>query len=214
MNKMRVLQAVSDAGLIALVRAETKEQALAMSEALIAGGVTVIELMFTVPQGSEVVLTLKEKYQKNHGLIIGAGTVLEAISARIAILAGADFIVSPSFDLETARLCNLYQVPYMAGCMTIAEMQTALMAGVDLIKLYPCTQFTPDFVRAVQAPLPQINVLPTGAVSVAELADWFAVGSFAVAVDEHLVQLAADGDYTALTAAASQYVAKVRQIKG
>ncbi len=98
---------------------------------------------------------LSRQYEDDSNIVIGAGTVLDAVTARIAILAGAQFVVSPSFDTETARLCNLYQIPYMPGCMTVTEIKQALESGVDIIKLFPGSAFGPDYVKAIKAPLPQ-----------------------------------------------------------
>ncbi|MCL6573817.1 MAG: bifunctional 2-keto-4-hydroxyglutarate aldolase/2-keto-3-deoxy-6-phosphogluconate aldolase, partial [Bacillus sp. (in: Bacteria)] len=164
MNKQNVLRKITECGVVAVVRANTKEEAVNISEACVKGGIQGIEVTFTVQGADEVIKELVSLYQNNNNVVIGAGTVLDSTTARIAILAGAQFVVSPCFDEQTAKLCNLYQVPYMPGCMTITEMKCALEAGVDIVKLFPGSAFGPEFVKSVKAPLPQLNIMPTGGV--------------------------------------------------
>src|SRR5690349_17549040 len=120
-NKMNTLEKITECGVVAVVRANSKEDAVKISEACINGGIQGIEITFTVQGADEVIKELAALYQNNKDVVIGAGTVLDSTTARIAILAGAQFVVSPAFDEETAKLCNLYQIPYMPGCMTITE---------------------------------------------------------------------------------------------
>ena len=115
LKRVSILQKLENAGVIAVVRGKTKEEALKASQAIVAGGMRGIELTFTVPQATEVIQELVALYQENPDVVIGAGTVLDATTARLAIVAGAEYIVSPSFDEETAKICNLYQVPYLPG---------------------------------------------------------------------------------------------------
>lgn len=142
-------------------------------------------------------------------MIVGAGTVLDATTARIAILAGAEFIVSPAFDEETAKLCNLYQVPYMPGCMTITEMTKAMEYGSEIIKLFPGSAFGPSFVKAVKAPLPQVNIMPTGGVSLENMEEWFANGVVAVGAGGKL----ASGTDEEIIATAQSFVEKIKEIR-
>ncbi|GAB2025424.1 bifunctional 2-keto-4-hydroxyglutarate aldolase/2-keto-3-deoxy-6-phosphogluconate aldolase [Lactovum odontotermitis] len=213
MKKVEILQKLENAGVIAVVRAETAGEALKASDAIIAGGLNGIELTFTVPGANEVIAELAEKYKNQPEVIIGAGTVLDAVTARLAIIAGAQFIVSPSFDTETAKICNLYQIPYLPGCMTITEMKTALEAGSDIIKLFPGSAFGPSIVSAFKAPLPQLNLMPTGGVSLDNMEDWFKAGVIAVGVGGNLLAPAARGDFAAVTEMAQKYVGKFNQIK-
>ncbi|MFS0862673.1 bifunctional 4-hydroxy-2-oxoglutarate aldolase/2-dehydro-3-deoxy-phosphogluconate aldolase [Fredinandcohnia sp. 179-A 10B2 NHS] len=212
MKKLQVLTRLSDCGVVAVVRAESKEEAVKISDACIHGGILGIEVTFTVQGADEVIKELASIY-KNSEAVIGAGTVLDVTTARIAILAGAQFVVSPSFDEETAKLCNLYQVPYMPGCMTITEMKQAMEAGVDIIKLFPGNAFGPDFVKAVKAPLPQVNIMPTGGVSLENVDQWIMNGCVAVGVGGNLVAPAKTGEFEKITEYASQYVAKVKEAR-
>ncbi|MBS7577667.1 MULTISPECIES: bifunctional 4-hydroxy-2-oxoglutarate aldolase/2-dehydro-3-deoxy-phosphogluconate aldolase [unclassified Enterococcus] len=214
MKKMNILSKLKQIGVIAVVRGATADAALNSSDAIIAGGMKGIELTFTVPNADQAIAKLVEKYRSDSEVVIGAGTVLDAVTARLAIMAGAEFIVSPTFDLETAEICNLYQIPYLPGCMTITEIKTALKAGVDIIKLFPGNAFGPSIISAFKAPLPQLNIMPTGGVSLDNLEDWFKAGVVAVGVGGNLLKPAETGDYEAVTAVAKQYVDKYRSIQG
>jgi 2-dehydro-3-deoxyphosphogluconate aldolase / (4S)-4-hydroxy-2-oxoglutarate aldolase len=214
MNKISVLSKVSECGVVAVVRADTKEEAVTISEACVRGGIKGIEVTFTVKEADEVIKELASIYKERNDVVIGAGTVLDSTTARIAILAGAQFVVSPSFDEETAKLCNLYQVPYMPGCMTITEMKRALESGVDIVKLFPGNNFGPDFIKGVKAPLPQVNIMPTGGVSLENVDQWIKNGCVAVGVGGNLLAPAKTGDYDLITEYAKQYVEKVKAARG
>jgi 2-dehydro-3-deoxyphosphogluconate aldolase/(4S)-4-hydroxy-2-oxoglutarate aldolase len=213
MKKIDVLRKITDRGVVAVVRADSKEEAVKISEACVEGGVLGIEVTFTVQDADEVIKELASVYQGHHEVVIGAGTVLDAATARIAILAGAQFIVSPCFDEQTAKLCNLYQIPYMPGCMTITEMKIALEAGVDIVKLFPGNAFGPDIVKAVKAPLPQANIMPTGGVSLDNIGQWIKNGCVAVGVGGNLVAPAKTGEFDKITDYAKQYIQKVKEAR-
>ncbi|MCY8233067.1 bifunctional 4-hydroxy-2-oxoglutarate aldolase/2-dehydro-3-deoxy-phosphogluconate aldolase [Priestia filamentosa] len=210
---MNILSKLSDCGVVAVVRGDSTEEAIRISEACIKGGIKGIEVTFTVQDADTVIKELVSIYDNNDNVIIGAGTVLDAQTARIAILAGAEFIVSPSFDKETAKLCNLYKVPYMPGCMTITEMKTALEYGADIVKLFPGSAFGPDFVKAVKAPLPQVNIMPTGGVNLENIKEWIQNGCTAVGVGGNLIAPAKTGDFEQITLLARQYVEKVQEAR-
>lgn len=210
---MEILSRVEKAGVIAVVRGKDQTEAVKASHAIIAGGVKGIEVTFTVPNAQAAIQELVETYQ-GQDVVIGAGTVLDAVTARLAIMAGAEFVVSPSFDSETAELCNLYQIPYLPGCMTITEMQQALKSGADIIKLFPGSVSGPSMVSAVKAPLPQINLMPTGGVNLENMETWFKAGVVAVGVGGNLLAPAAVGDFAKVTEIAQQYAAKLAEIRG
>jgi 2-dehydro-3-deoxyphosphogluconate aldolase/(4S)-4-hydroxy-2-oxoglutarate aldolase len=213
MKKLEVLTKISDCGVVAVVRADTTEEAVRISEACVKGGILGIEVTFTIDNAEAVIKQLAAFYANNANVVLGAGTVLDAVTARIAILAGAQFIVSPCFDAETAKLCNLYQVPYMPGCMTITEMKQALEHGADIIKLFPGNAFGPEFIKAVKAPLPQVNIMPTGGVSLENIGQWIQNGCVAVGVGGNLVAPAKTGNYEQITEIAGQYVEKVKEAR-
>lgn len=208
LKKIETLKKLTDIGVVAVVRTDTVQEAIRISKACIQGGVPAIEVTYTVPGATEVIKSLRESIPKEE-LIIGAGTVLDSETARIAILAGAEYIVSPGFDVETAKLCNKYQIPYMPGCMTITEMVTAMSYGCDIIKLFPGSAFGPDFIKAVKAPLPQINIMPTGGVSIDNIDQWIKNGVVAVGAGGKL----ASGPSEEITATAKLFVQKVKEAR-
>ncbi len=213
MKKTAILNKLENAGVIAVVRGETVEEAIKASNAIVKGGITGIELTFTVPNADHAIAELAANYKKDPTIVIGAGTVLDAVTARLAIMAGAEFIVSPCFDKETAKICNLYQIPYLPGCMTITEMKTALTYGADIVKLFPGSAFGPSIVKAFKALLPHLNIMPTGGVSLANMQDWFAAGVVAVGVGGNLLAPAATGDFEKVTEVATQYADKLKSIR-
>lgn len=213
MKKIAILNKLLAMPVVAVVRGDTYEEAVKSSIACVEGGMTGIELTFTVEGAEHAIKELAETYRDSDSVVIGAGTVLDAPTARIAILNGAKFIVSPAFDEETAKLCNLYQIPYMPGCMTITEVTKALSYGADIVKLFPGSAFGPDFVKAIKAPLPQANIMPTGGVSLDNMDKWFAAGVVAVGVGGSLLAPAASGDFAGVTQNAKVYVDKYNSLK-
>ncbi|WEV43608.1 bifunctional 4-hydroxy-2-oxoglutarate aldolase/2-dehydro-3-deoxy-phosphogluconate aldolase [Lactobacillus sp. ESL0684] len=205
MQKNETLSAVKDAGIVAVVRGNSKKEAYQTAVACIKGGVKAIELTFTAPQADEIIKQLHNEYKDDPTVVIGAGTVLDAVTARIAIMAGAKFIVAPSFDREVALLCNEYQVPYMPGCMTVTEIQTAMRYGSEIVKIFPGSALGQGFVKAVKAPLPQANVMPTGGVNLTNMHEWFEAGVVVVGAGSNLTAAAAQGDYDAVTKQAQAY---------
>lgn len=213
MQKVEILKRLEKAGVIAVVRGSSKAEALQAVDAIVSGGMNGIELTFTVPQADQVIAELVSKYHDQPDVVIGAGTVLDAVTARLAIIAGAQYIVSPSFDKETAKICNLYQIPYLPGCMTITEMKEALTYGSDIIKLFPGSAFGPSVIKAFKAPLPHLNIMPTGGVSLENMQEWFDAGVIAVGVGGNLLAPAARGNFLEVTNMAEKYMAKFNEIK-
>jgi 2-dehydro-3-deoxyphosphogluconate aldolase/(4S)-4-hydroxy-2-oxoglutarate aldolase len=207
--KLDILKRIIDAGLVAVVRAETAEQALRIAEAVQAGGCPAIEVTFTVPGAHRVIEALAERYKPSE-LILGAGTVLDPETARIAILSGATYVVSPALNLDTVRLCNRYQVPVMPGAMTIREVIEAMEAGADVVKLFPGEAFGPAIIRAIKGPLPQAPLMPTGGVDLNNVGEWIKAGAVAVGVGSNLTAGAKTGNYEAITRAAREFIEKIR----
>lgn len=202
MKKFEILKKISDVGVVAVVRGDSIEEAINISKACISGGITAIEVTYTNPMATEIIKELS----KEENIVLGAGTVLDSETARIAIMAGARYIVSPGFDLETAKLCNRYQVAYMPGCMTITEMIKAMESGADIIKLFPGNAYGPSFIKSIKAPLPQINVMPTGGVSLENVDQWIKNGVIAVGVGGQLT----NGTAEEITKKANSFVEKVK----
>lgn len=207
MRKYNVLSRIENVGVVAVIRAETSEKAKKIALACMDGGIDAIEITFTVPGAHKVIEALTDEFGDT--LLVGAGTVLDSETARIAILAGANYIVSPGFSLEAAKLCNRYQIPYMAGCMTLTEMITAMEAGVDVIKIFPGSAFDPSFIKAIKGPLPQAVMMPTGGVSMDNVSQWIKNGCIAVGVGGNLTK----GTAEEMTKAAKELVEKVREAR-
>ncbi|MGM9937338.1 MAG: bifunctional 2-keto-4-hydroxyglutarate aldolase/2-keto-3-deoxy-6-phosphogluconate aldolase [Candidatus Ornithomonoglobus sp.] len=208
-KKEDVLKQLTDCGLVAVVRANSAEDAIKISDACLAGGCNGIELTFTVPGADKVIAALAEKYP-NGEMMLGAGTVLDPETARTAILAGANFIVSPAFNPETAKLCNRYRVPYMPGCATITEVLTAMEAGADIVKIFPADLFGPTIIKDIKGPLPQAQMMPTGGVNADNVGEWIKAGVVAVGAGSSLTKGAKTGDYAAITETAKKFIANIK----
>ena len=200
------------AGLVAVVRAENAEEAIRISDACLEGGCPSIELTFTVPGALNVIEALAAKYS-NGEMLLGAGTVLDSETARMAILSGANYIVSPAFNLDTAKLCNRYRVPYIPGCMTITETITAMEAGADIIKIFPADLFDPKIIKDIKGPLPQAKMMPTGGVDVDNVDQWIKAGAVAVGAGSSLTKGAKTGDFGAITETAKKFIAKIKEAR-
>lgn len=207
MMKGQIITSLLDCGVVAVIRADSVEKAQKLAQSCAEGGIVGLEVTFTVPGAAEVIAALAAV--KDAPYIVGAGTVLDAPTARLAILKGARFIVSPGFDKEVAEICNLYQVPYMAGCYTLTEMVTALKAGVDVIKVFPGSAASPSYFKAIHGPLPQANLMPTGGVSLENCAQWIKSGAVAIGIGGELTAPAQKGDYAGVTANARAFIAAV-----
>jgi len=206
--KLDILRRITDIGLVAVVRAETAEQALRVAEAVQRGGAAALEITFTVPRAHRVLEALADRYGPDE-LILGAGTVLDPETARIAILSGATYVVSPSLNVETIRLCNRYQVPTMPGAMAVGEVVEALEVGADIIKLFPGEAFSPSIIKAIRGPLPQAPLMPTGGVSLDNVGEWIRAGAVAVGVGGHLTGGAKTGDFASITRNARDLVERI-----
>lgn len=212
MQKYDYLNRLINTGCVAVVRGDDADEAVKTVDAVIAGGVTGIELTFTVPHADKALDELSEKYGDREDVLIGAGTVLDPATARLAIIAGAKFIVSPSFNADVAKICNLYSIPYTPGCFTPTEIQTALEAGVDLVKVFPGSVAGPAMVKALHGPFPQLAIMPTGGVSLDNLETWFDAGVTLVGAGSNLTAAAKTGDYAGVTATAKKYRADRKSV--
>jgi 2-dehydro-3-deoxyphosphogluconate aldolase/(4S)-4-hydroxy-2-oxoglutarate aldolase len=212
MRKIEVLNRIIQEKLIAIIRAESAEQGLELVRAIKAGGISIIEVTMTVPGAMEIIGDLKNSY-KNDDIVIGAGTVLDPETARECILRGADFIVSPSLNLDTIKLVNRYGVLVIPGIMTIREALDALEAGVLVLKLFPANVFGPSIIKTYKDPLPQADFIPTGGVNVDNVREWISAGAIAVGVGSALTKEARKGDYGKVTETAKEFLDLVRNVK-
>ncbi|NHI67426.1 bifunctional 4-hydroxy-2-oxoglutarate aldolase/2-dehydro-3-deoxy-phosphogluconate aldolase [Lactococcus garvieae] len=205
MQRAELLEKVIKSGVVSVVRADNAEDAVKIVEAVIDGGIKSIELTYSVPRANDVIADLVATYAGTD-VMIGAGTVLEATSARLAIIAGAQFIVSPTFNKEVAKICNLYQIPYIPGVMTPLEAQTAMEYGSELIKLFPGDISGAAMIKDLKGPFPYINVMPSGGVNESNVAEWFKVGATAVSAGGGVTAPALTGDFAGVKVNAEKFM--------
>ena len=214
MNKTDVIKQIRDIGIIPVVRATSADEAMRAIDAIREGGVSVLEITMTVPGAISVI----EQLAKNYGsdVLVGAGTVLDPETARACILNGAKFIVSPALNVETIECCRRYGVAVMPGALTPTEVVQAWTAGADFVKVFPAGALGgASYLKALKAPLPQIELVPTGGVSLKTAADFIKAGASALGVGADLVDLKAirDGQASIITERAKQYVEIVREAR-
>jgi 2-dehydro-3-deoxyphosphogluconate aldolase/(4S)-4-hydroxy-2-oxoglutarate aldolase len=211
MSRHASLQQVLDAGIVAVVRAPDPTHLVDVIRALAEGGVTVAEVTFTVPNALDVLKQARRELPSS--VLLGAGTVLDPETARAAILAGAEFIVSPTLNLDVIRLCNRYDKLVTPGAFTPTEILTAWEAGADIVKVFPADNLGPAFFKSMRGPLPQIRLMPTGGVDLTTAADFLRAGACCLGVGSQLVEpkAVANRDFARLRDLARQYVAMVKQ---
>ena len=214
MIKINTLKALKDCGVVAVVRGDSKEVGVEISKACVKGGVKAIEGAYTNKFAKDIIRGVSEIYAGQDDVVIGAGTVLDAETARSAMLAGAKYIVSPAFDAETAKICNRYKVPYLPGVMTINEIISAHEAGVDFVKLFPGSAFGQGYVKAIKGPLPYANIMVTGGVNIDNLDSWIKAGVDAVGIGGELNKLGEEGKFDEITSICERYIAKLNEARG
>ena len=207
-KKWEIIRKITDSGLVVVVRAENSEIAKKITDACLEGGAAAIEITYTVPGATKVIEELAKTYAGQ--IIIGAGTVLDPETARIAILSGAQYIVSPYLSRETLRLCNRYQIPCMPGVMTVEGVIEAMELGADILKIFPGEAFGPAIIKAIKGPLPQASMMPTGGVSIDNVGEWIKAGAVAVGAGGSLTAGAKTGDYASITKLAAEFVANIK----
>ncbi|MEZ0480807.1 bifunctional 2-keto-4-hydroxyglutarate aldolase/2-keto-3-deoxy-6-phosphogluconate aldolase [Planococcus sp. SSTMD024] len=203
--KMKVYETLLSAKVVAVIRGADADEAVAVAKAAIAGGVNAIELTYTTPNVAKAF----DQLEGTDDALIGAGTVLDAQTARHALLHGAQFVVSPHFDEEIAKVCNRYNVPYLPGCMTIKEMVQATEWGCDILKLFPANGFEPSFIKAVNGPLPKVRIMPTGGINMDNMNAWLDAGAVAVGIGSDLTKAYQAGGPGRVTDLAKQYRARL-----
>jgi 2-dehydro-3-deoxyphosphogluconate aldolase/(4S)-4-hydroxy-2-oxoglutarate aldolase len=203
------LEPIRRTGVIAIMRARSSEQLLHAAEAIRAGGVCAIEVTMTTPGALAIIERATAK--PDQGVLFGAGTVLDPESARAAILAGAQFIVGPSFNPAVVEICRRYSVPVLPGAYTPTEIMAAWEAGADMVKVFPASVGGPAFIKALKAPLPQIELVPVGGVELENTAEFIRAGSAAVGVGSALIndRLLEAKDFATLTERARRFVEEV-----
>ena len=213
MRKEEIVAKLREIGLVPVLRAESEEQALGIAAAIADGGVTVLEITMTVPGAIRVMSRLTKE---RPDILIGAGTVLDAETARMCMLEGAQFVVSPALNLQTIEMCHRYSIPVLPGALTPTEVVTAWQAGADVIKVFPASALGgAKYLKSLKAPLPQVEMIPTGGVSLATAKEFLEAGSFALGVGADLVdtKAMAAGQPEKITESAKKYLEIVREFR-
>ncbi len=208
-TKSEITGRIKESGLVAVIRAGSGDEASKIIEACVKGGVSSVEITFTVPGAENIIKELAGRYAEGK-VLIGAGTVLDSETARIAILAGAQYIVSPCFDAETAKLCGRYNIAYIPGAMTVKETVQCMEAGCEIIKIFPGELFGPQIIKAIKGPLPQAQLMPTGGVSVDNAAEWIKAGAVALGAGGSLTAGAKTGDFEQITKTAEEFIKRIK----
>lgn len=211
MHKAEKLDLIRRSGVIAIMRADSPEQLIAAADAIKAGGVEIIEVTMTTPGALQILAAATERYGSE--VLFGVGSVLDAETARSAILSGAEFVVSPTFNHDLVAMCHRYSVPVIPGCFTPTEIQTAWEAGADMVKLFPASLGGPGLVRALHGPLPQVEIIPVGGVNLENAANYVRQGAIALGVGSALVNqnLLDERDFDELARRASALVEAVER---
>jgi 2-dehydro-3-deoxyphosphogluconate aldolase/(4S)-4-hydroxy-2-oxoglutarate aldolase len=203
MNKYSTINALTSTKLVAVIRGKDASEATELSKAAIEGGIKAIELTYTTPQIEDTFRSLK-----GLDVLLGAGSVLDSETARHAILNGAKFIVSSHFVEDVAKLCNRYGIPYIPGCMSIREMASALELGCDILKLFPAGHFDPSFIKAVNGPLPNVKIMPTGGINLDNMEEWINAGAVAIGIGSDLNKAYQNRGYEAVVKLSEKYIEK------
>ncbi len=214
MGRDTTLKRILEGGIVAVVRAESGESLIKVVRALAEGGVTAAEITFTVPDAVEVIRQVRQEI--GDAIVLGAGTVLDPETARAALLAGAEYIVSPIVNLDVIRLCRRYDKAVMPGAFTPTEVVAAWEAGADVIKVFPADIGGPAYLKALRGPLPQIRLMPTGGVDLNTAESFLKAGACCLGIGSSLVEpkAIASGDFNRLRDLAAQYAAIVRKFRG
>lgn len=211
LQKFEVLKEMHEGYAVAVIRGKNKEDAVEISKAAFKGGIRSLEVTFSTPGCEDAIAELSALGEK--GMIVGAGTVLDAETARIAIMKGARYVVSPHFDPEIATMCNRYCTPYLPGCGSVTEIMSALAAGCDVVKLFPGGLMGPGFIGDVKGPIPHVEIMPSGGVSVDNVDKWIAKGAFAVGIGSALTKGVSNGDYSSVEKVAREFMDKIQSVK-
>ncbi|MBI1247542.1 bifunctional 4-hydroxy-2-oxoglutarate aldolase/2-dehydro-3-deoxy-phosphogluconate aldolase [bacterium] len=213
MTREATVQRISEVGIVAVIRAENGEILADVTQALVDGGVTAIEVTFTVPKAHQVLEYVADRFGDQ--IQLGAGTVLDAETARIAILAGAQFIVSPIVDLPTIEISHRYDKAMMPGALTPTEVVRAWQAGADVVKIFPSDLTGPSYLKSLKGPLPQVRMMPTGGVNLETAEAFLKAGACALGVGGSLVEKSAikNNDMDRIRELAGKYVEIVRRFR-
>lgn len=213
--KHKVMASLRESGVVAVIRTENPGDLVAVCRALNKGGVKFVEITMTVPGALDIIHEAADRL-KDTDVCIGAGTVLDGETARVAILAGSQFVVGPSFDPDVVRICNTYGVVVMPGALTPTEIVTAWKSGADVVKIFPGDVGGPDYLKAIKEPLPQVELMPTKGVDFETATAFIKAGAIAVGTGSCLVSkaLMAAKDHAGITENAKRFIKIIREAKG
>lgn len=187
MFRTTILNRIEETTIMAIVRVETIERAVEIAEGCLAGGVDCLEISYTLPNAGAIIQQLSERY--GNKLLIGAGTVLDSETARLAILSGASFIIAPNYDAAVCKLCNRYQIPYMPGCTSMTEMITAIEAGAAMVKAFPISSYYgPTLIKTLKTPIPYLPIMSSGGANLDNIDEWLTSGVNCVGVGSLLTK--------------------------
>jgi len=214
MSRETTLGRILEGGIVAVVRSESSEPLVKVIRALAEGGVTAAEVTFTVPDAVDVIRQVRREV--GDAVVLGAGTVLDPETARAAILAGAEYIVAPTVNLDVVRLCRRYDKVVMPGAFSPTEILTAWEAGADVVKVFPADVGGPSYLKALRGPLPQVRLMPTGGVDLTTAESFLKAGACCLGVGSALVDPKAisSNDFARIRDLASQYAGLVRRFRG
>jgi len=213
MTKLKQMQQIEACGIVAIIRANSADELIEAAAAIHAGGVDVIEVTMTTPNALQVINDVSSTYGDK--VLVGAGSVLDAETARAVMLSGADFVVSPVTKPDVIEICNRYGKVVIPGAFTPTEILMAWETGADYVKVFPSSGVGADYIKDVKAPLPQIPLVPTGGINAENAADFITAGATALGVGSALVnnQLIAAGEFATLTERAERLVKEVQRAR-
>ncbi|HWL08374.1 MAG TPA: bifunctional 4-hydroxy-2-oxoglutarate aldolase/2-dehydro-3-deoxy-phosphogluconate aldolase [Planctomicrobium sp.] len=214
MGKDVDLKRVLDLGLVAIIRSPSSDQLVQVAKALLAGGIDVLEVTLTVPGALQIIQEIRKELGDK--VLLGAGTVLDPESARAVLLAGAEFIVTPTVNVDVIQMCQRYGKLCMVGAFTPTEIVTAWQAGADIVKVFPAELGGPGYLKTLHGPLPQVRLLPTGGVNLETISSFIKSGACAVGLGSSLVEkeALANGDMQRIQDLSAAYVAKIKECRG
>lgn len=210
--KRETLVKLEENFLFAVVRGKSEDDGYEISKATYEGGIKNIEVTFSTPNADKVISRLAAEFAVTD-MVIGAGTVMDDITARIAILAGSKFIVSPHFDPAISTICNRYTIPYLPGCGSVTEIANAMATGVEVAKVFPGGILGAGFIKDVHGPIPQVELMPSGGVNLENMATWVNNGAWGVGVGSALTKDVAEKGYQAVTETARTFADRYKEIR-
>lgn len=203
----KVMETMKENYVFAVIRGKTEEDAFEISKAAVLGGIKNIEITFSTPNAANVMKDLIEEYADDATVVVGAGTVMNVDQAQAAYDVGAKFLVSPHFSAEVAEFAINHEIDYMPGCATVTEIVRAMDFKCEIIKVFPGGQLGPSFIKNVHGPIPEVNLMPSGGVSLDNIKEWKDAGAASVGVGSALSSEVEEKGYESVTDISKQFIA-------